>query len=278
MCARGVVVLKCSMFVDEYTQEFSRDIEPMKGGHGDNFYLQLMAYIRYFIGVAPTPTPTTTRNISIDCQFSDWQGVQPRYEDDVGDVWTRNATGFGNTGLHFENYSPLDDLCDSAATLSSTAAFFYLSTCSGSWKSEGNGTLLYIGAGGTTGWGGFDYRVVVEDKTLYRHTGNWTAFQWERVGAVDVCVGKTGEMEVGVSTAALGGMGGAGEAGTRFVWKWWNGVGEVRDPVDFVTMGDAAPNARFSYVYDSTGKQQQQQRQRKRKRSQADVEVTVAVD
>ena len=26
------------MFVDEFDEEHSRDIEPMKGGHGDNYY------------------------------------------------------------------------------------------------------------------------------------------------------------------------------------------------------------------------------------------------
>jgi hypothetical protein len=36
------------IFVDEFIQEFSRDIEPMNGGHGDNYYYQLVDYVRRY--------------------------------------------------------------------------------------------------------------------------------------------------------------------------------------------------------------------------------------
>ena len=42
------------VFVDQFNEEFSRDIEPMKGGHGDNYYYQLVANVRRFKGVAAT--------------------------------------------------------------------------------------------------------------------------------------------------------------------------------------------------------------------------------
>ncbi len=35
-------------FVDNYTPEFSRDIEPMKGGHGDTYYKWLVEYVRAY--------------------------------------------------------------------------------------------------------------------------------------------------------------------------------------------------------------------------------------
>ena len=47
--------IKGNMFVDQYDQEHSRDIEPMKGGHGDNYYYQLAAFIRRYKGVRPVP-------------------------------------------------------------------------------------------------------------------------------------------------------------------------------------------------------------------------------
>lgn len=36
------------VFTDNFNQEFSRDIEPMKGGHGDLYYRRLCAYIRAY--------------------------------------------------------------------------------------------------------------------------------------------------------------------------------------------------------------------------------------
>ena len=46
------------LFVDEYTQEYSRDCEPMRGGHGDNYYYQLAAWVRRFKGVRERPVAT----------------------------------------------------------------------------------------------------------------------------------------------------------------------------------------------------------------------------
>ena len=38
-------------FVDQCDKEYSRDIEPMKGGFADNYYYQLVANIRRYKGV-----------------------------------------------------------------------------------------------------------------------------------------------------------------------------------------------------------------------------------
>lgn len=35
-------------FTDNYTEEYSRDIEPMKGGHGDQYYVWLCSYIKAY--------------------------------------------------------------------------------------------------------------------------------------------------------------------------------------------------------------------------------------
>ena len=57
------------MFVDEFNQERSRDIEPMKGGHGDNYYYQMVAFIRRYKGVR-TPAPASPPGeIAIDGDF-----------------------------------------------------------------------------------------------------------------------------------------------------------------------------------------------------------------
>ena len=39
-------------FVDAYNEEYNRDIEPMKGGHTDNMYFQMVNYIRLFKGMS----------------------------------------------------------------------------------------------------------------------------------------------------------------------------------------------------------------------------------
>ena len=43
---------------DQCNQEYSRDIEPMKGGHGDNYYYQLIDNVRRFKGVSAPSAPS----------------------------------------------------------------------------------------------------------------------------------------------------------------------------------------------------------------------------
>lgn len=42
-------------FVDNYTQEFSRDIEPMEGGHGDMYYQWTKQYIAAYKNMEECP-------------------------------------------------------------------------------------------------------------------------------------------------------------------------------------------------------------------------------
>jgi|LSQX01.1.fsa_nt_gb hypothetical protein len=42
-------------FVDNYTQEFSRDIEPMEGGHGDQYYQWMKQYIEAYRNLEECP-------------------------------------------------------------------------------------------------------------------------------------------------------------------------------------------------------------------------------
>ena len=43
-------------------EEFSRDIEPMNGGHGDNYYYQLIANVRRYKGVPALPSSSAGKN------------------------------------------------------------------------------------------------------------------------------------------------------------------------------------------------------------------------
>ena len=47
---------RCPLFVDNYTPEYSRDIEPMKGGHGDLYYRWTKQYIEAYRKNEPCPS------------------------------------------------------------------------------------------------------------------------------------------------------------------------------------------------------------------------------
>ena len=82
------------MFVDEFDQEHSRDIEPMQGGHGDNYYYQMVSYIRRYKGARPLPA-VTPAPIRIDGRFDDWAAVGPEFRDTIDDAMRRNHPGYG---------------------------------------------------------------------------------------------------------------------------------------------------------------------------------------
>ncbi|MHB8901570.1 MAG: hypothetical protein ACYC6Y_22690, partial [Thermoguttaceae bacterium] len=88
-------------FVDQFNQEFSRDCEPMQGGHGDNYYYQLAAQVRRYKGARPIQ-PVIARPIAIDGRFDDWQGVGPEFFDTVGDPVRRDYRGW-NPGTRYVN-------------------------------------------------------------------------------------------------------------------------------------------------------------------------------
>src|ERR1035438_8983823 len=85
------------MFVDEFNQERSRDIEPMKGGHFDNYYYQMASFIRRYKGVRTLAPPSRPVTIAIDGDFADWATVLPEYRDDVGAAAHRGHRTCGRT-------------------------------------------------------------------------------------------------------------------------------------------------------------------------------------
>jgi len=92
-------------FVDEFDHEFSRDIEPVVGGHTDAYYYQLVANIRRFKGMRPPPPASPPHRLSIDGNFAKWRSVRPEYRDDAFDTLPRNHPGWGSRRLP-QQYGP----------------------------------------------------------------------------------------------------------------------------------------------------------------------------
>ena len=111
-------------FVDEFDAEFSRDIEPMKGGHGDNYYYQMIANIRRFKGVREI-APVQSRSITIDGRFDDWATVTPDFRDTVGDPVHRDHRGWGKS-LHYVNASGRNDIVAAKVSIDDKAISFYV--------------------------------------------------------------------------------------------------------------------------------------------------------
>jgi len=231
---------------DQCNQEYSRDIEPMKGGHGDNYYYQLIDNIRRFKGVSATQATSKPMTAVIDGAFDEWNRVEPIFRDHRGDAAPRNHRGYGSTW--YKNDSGRNDIVMCRVGRDAEYLYFYvetaaeISTPSDKWMM----LLLDIDRDKRTGWEGYDF--VVNRKAprdgrslLEKCAGGW---KWNEVAALDFKVnGK--RLELRISKQLL----------TRavvvdgFEFKWSDNMQTNGEIMGFYINGDVAPSGRFNYHY-----------------------------
>jgi hypothetical protein len=234
------------VFVDQYDQEYSRDIEPVAGLHGDNYYYQLVEGVRRYKGHLPLPAVSAPKTIDLGGGFAQWRGVGPEFADHAFDNDHRD---FGKGARHYVNASGRNDLVRMKVARDATHVYFYARARQPiASAADPAGLLLLIDRDQSraTGWEGYEY---VINRTrdggevwLERHTSGWN---WERVAPVSLRV-EGHELMLAVPRAALGLA--AGDAVT-LDFKWWDHPRRPGDIMDVYLSGDAAPDGRFNYRY-----------------------------
>lgn len=232
-------------FVDQFSQEFSRDIEPMKGGHGDTYYYQMVDGIRRYKGTRSLP-PMVSQPITIDGNFDDWSEVTPEFRDTLGDPVKRDHRGWGKE-LHYLETSGRHDLVAAKVSADAEKIYFHIRTAEDlNDPTSERWMWLFLDTNDDPqdGWLGFDYLIgrdtVDGSRSLERADGN--GFAWKETGRVNFAMRGT-EMELEVPRAALGI--GPGPFTLRF--KWADNIKGAGDWSDFTLHGDCAPNDRFTY-------------------------------
>lgn len=237
------------VFVDQYDQEHSRDIEPMTGGHGDNYYWQLVANIRRYKGAHPLPAASVPVTIRMDSGFSQWRDVQPEYRDHAGETLPRDFAGAG--GLHYTNQSGRNDIVAAKVARDATHIYFYVRTrepVSSPTGPRWMWLLIDADQDPTTGWEGYDFivnRTMVSENVamLEKHGGGWS---WEAIGQAPFRVADR-ELHLAVPRAGLGLAGHSESVSLDF--KWADNIQVPGDLMNFYVSGDVAPEGRFNYRY-----------------------------
>jgi hypothetical protein len=238
-------------FVDQYDQEFSRDIEPMRGGHGDNYYCQLIANIRRYKGVPDLPKSSPPKALDMNASFSQWNDVAPEFFDHRGETKPRDFAGVG--GMHYANHSGRNDLAVMKVARDTRNLYFYARTLEPLTSAKDtNWMWLLIDADQNplTGWSGYDFAVNhtrdAEGRFwLEKNTGGWN---WKKVAPVDIKFAGN-ELQLSIPRAALGLK--VGSTKTAIDFKWADNLQRPGDVMDFYVSGDVAPEGRFNYRYDS---------------------------
>jgi len=236
-------------FVDQFDEQYSRDIEPMKGGHGDNYYYQLAANVRRYKGVEPLPRVSAPRSIQIDGGMDQWADVAPAFADDAGDTLPRDFDGAG--GLHYRDYSGRNDLVTLKVALDADKVFFYARTrqpLTPSADPNWMWLLIDTDSNPSTGWEGYDF--IVNHRSdgdgttwLEKNDGGW---RWKPIAKVPFRVAGN-ELHLAIPRESLGVL--RGQTGLSLNFKWADNLQHPGDVMDFYTSGDVAPEGRFQYRY-----------------------------
>ena len=238
-----------ALFVDQYNYEFSRDIEPLNGGFGDNYYYYMVDFIRRFKGVDATPVYSKQKEIEIDGYFADWNKVESIYADDKGDTFHRkNQTGWA--GRMFNNSTGRNDLQYSQVATDGINLYFYVEATDNlsNYANGETGLNLYIKAGSlSNSWEGFNYRLMPTGATtaaLFRSNGGWS---WTKVSDISLAVnGKA--LEASIPLSSLG-IGNANDFNIDFKWVDNVDLSQTDGIQRCMRDGDSAPNGRFRYRY-----------------------------
>lgn len=249
-----------SLFVDQFNNEFSRDIEPIKGDFGDNYYYYMADFIRRFKGVEPTPTYSKRNTITIDGKFADWNNVSSCYADDKGDTRWRgydNNGGnngwpaYGNTLGNYINKTGRNDLRFSKIATDGTNVCFYIEAASDltGYSQNNTGLKLLITSGNSARWEGFNYLVEPTGSsaaTLKAYSGS--NYVWTTVSSgISIAVsGKS--MEVSIPLSSLG-ISNADSFSLDFKWVDNVDLSQPEGIQQCMRDGDSAPNGRFRYRY-----------------------------
>lgn len=230
------------MFVDQFDQEHSRDIEPMKGGHGDNYYYQTVSAIRHYKGVRPLP-PVVSQPIQIDGKFDDWTQVSPEFRDDIGDPVRRDHAGWGKAGI-YKNLTGRNDIIAAKVSADAANIYFYVKTREPlTPPTDPNWMLLFIDTNRipTDGWLGYDAMVDLSQKCIKQHTTG-AKYVWNNLKPISFHLSGN-EIELSIPRQALHLPSGP----VTLDFKWADNIQQTGDWSDFTLNGDSAPNDRFNY-------------------------------
>lgn len=232
-----------SYFCDQASPEYSRDIEPtFTAGIKDNYYMQMIANIRRYKGMNTLLEVSKEKIIN---NFNDWNDVKPLYIDYTDDTQHRNHPGAeSNPPKTYINSTGKNDFYILKVARDSKNLYFYAETANNISSDKSNNWMnLYLNSDRkhTTGWYGYDYRII-NGNQLQRYTNNkWESFKTiETKQEVKKIMYVFPAEYLSLNTSTL-----------NFEFKWSDNM-QTKDPMDWYVNGDVSPEGRFNYIYKTT--------------------------
>lgn len=237
-------------FVDVYTSEYSRDIEPDSGVYGDNFYLQLIRNLRNYKYTEAKHYKRQKMKIDMDDRGSlaQWDHVRAAYADMTGDAVKRNYEDAAGRSVYRDD-SARNDISLIKAVSDAKNLYFYIKTAEN----------VTAHADGDTGWmnilisvnenkanfNGFNYIVNRhpdgKKTSVERSKGG---YNWETAGSAEYRI-YDDIMLFSIPLETLG----IDPADCTFGFKAADNITDPADIMNYYVTGDSAPIGRLFYMY-----------------------------
>lgn len=237
-------------FPDQFSDEYSRDIEPAKGILKDHYYYQLVANVRRFKGMdKPSLTAKSGTTIDILGEDSQWDNITNSYNHYINSTRKRNADSW--QGVHYESDTMRNDFKNVKVTYDTDNVYFRIETVDDITPYTDQAWMrLFIdtdSTGKVSSWEGFEYVINRENATesqvvIEKSKGGWS---FEKTGVGEYVVNKN-IMYLQIPLSALGLE---GSENVSFNFKLSDNMQTDGDILDFYQNGDVAPGGRFMFEF-----------------------------
>lgn len=236
------------MLCDAADKEFSRDIEPMRGGYQDSFYIQLIQNIRKYKGLSDPEPPAESKTIKIAAGAGQWENVCNVYRNFGPQNLERDAFGAAKT-IRYSQPAPRNNLQEIKVTHDAENVYFYIRCESRITEPEGseNWMNVFIGTGDPQlrGWEGYEYVIGRKYKKGKASIGRvHNDFSASNAGHAEYDLNEN-ILQIAVPRKTIGLIGKIG----KLYFKVADGVNKPSDIMDYYVSGSSMPLGRLSYLY-----------------------------
>ncbi len=236
-------------FPDQFSPEYSRDIEPSKGILKDHYYYQLVENVRRFKGTDAPEKMQAEKTIDINSDISEWDSVFPEYNHYKS---TTNRDCAGWKGYTYKNDTGRNDIVQAKVAFDSESVYFMVKTAENLTPETDDGWMQLFIDTDTSGispeWAGFEYKVYdYSPENGKAILGKYTEASVFTEAAEISYTANGNVLQLEIPRKALG----LTDENVKFNFKWSDNLGED-DAMNFYINGDSAPGGRFSFTFDSS--------------------------
>ena len=234
--------------VDQFDYEYSRDLEPMKGGYGDNYYMQTIQNIRKWKYSEAKHYKYEQKTVDVSSfDESAWESATV-YLDFTGECIGRDHPAFGGAFNYIDD-TDRNDIASVRVLHDSKYAYFRVETVADITAYESGDTgwmnILLQTGGGNNHFMGYQYAL---NKNVNGNSGSVSRYtadgKWESFSNCDVYV-QGNVMQVRVKLSDIG----LSAKNFCMQFKVTDNVKKASDAASYYTTGDSAPIGRLSYTY-----------------------------